>query len=130
MIISKHAAAQMQQAIPVGPGPGDGATAEVTPVKVKERVPRLVIHTDYGDRVLEIADETITIGRDIDADVRVDGIFIASRHAEIIRENGRVVLRRTGGLRSVKVRGRAVKEVELKDNDEIQIASESFVFHE
>ena len=42
----------------------------------------------------------------------------------------RVVLRRVGGMRAVKVRGRSVKEVELKDNDEIQIASELFVFHE
>lgn len=98
--------------------------------KAPARTPRLVIHTDYGDRVVEIADEAVTIGRDEDADVRVSGMFIASRHAEITRENGRIVLRRVGGLRAVKVRGRPVKEVELKDNDEIQIASESFVFHE
>ena len=96
----------------------------------RERTPRLVIHTDYGDRVVEIADEAVTIGRDEDADVRVNGMFVASRHAEITRENGRVVLRRVGGMRAVKVRGRSVKEVELKDNDEIQIASELFVFHE
>jgi pSer/pThr/pTyr-binding forkhead associated (FHA) protein len=93
-------------------------------------VPRLVIHTDYGDRVVEIADEAVTIGKDMDADVHVSGLFVASRHIEITRENGRVVLRRVGGLRSVKVSGRSVKEVELKDNDEIKIASESFVFHE
>ena len=94
------------------------------------RAPRLVIHTDYGDRVVEIAGEALTIGRDADADVHINGLFVASRHAEITRENGRVVLRRVGGLRAVKVRGKAVKEVELKDNDEIQIASELFVFHE
>lgn len=99
-----------------------------TPAPV--RTPRLVIHTDYGDRVVEIADEAVTIGRDEDADVKVNGMFVAPRHAEITRENGRIVLRRVGGLRAVKVRGKSVREVELKDNDEIQIASELFVFHE
>jgi len=60
----------------------------------------------------------------------VEGIFVAGRHVEITRENGRTILRRVGGLRPVRVGGRTVKEIELKDNDEIQIASESFVFHE
>lgn len=92
--------------------------------------PRLIIHTDFGDRVVEIAEEGVTIGRDQDADVRVDAMFVASRHAEITKENGRIVLRRVGGLRPIRVRGKSIKEVELQDNDEIQIASELFVFHE
>jgi len=126
MIISRTAAqqahlSQKTQEAPATPAPARPAGAGS---------PRLVIHTDYGDRVVEIADEAVTIGRDVDSDVRVNGLFVASRHVEITRENGRVVLRRLGGLRSVKVSGKAVKEVELKDNDEIQIASESFVFHE
>ena len=120
MIITRSVVSQTQKtqeapAAPAAPGTG---------------TPRLIIHTDYGDRVVEIADETVTIGRDVDSDVHVNGLFIASRHIEITRENGRVVLRRVGGLRPVKVSGRSVKEVELKNNDEIQIASESFVFHE
>jgi pSer/pThr/pTyr-binding forkhead associated (FHA) protein len=119
MIISRSAAAQSAQ-----------KTVEAPAATAGERTPRLVIHTDYGDRVVEIADEAVTIGRDADADVRVNGMFVAPRHAEITRENGRVVLRRVGGLRPIKVRGKSIKEVELKDNDEIQIASESFVFHE
>lgn len=123
MIITRSAVAQNQKT-------QEAAAVPVPPATAGARTPRLVIHTDYGDRVVEIADEAVTIGRDIDADVRVNGMFVASRHAEITRENGRVVLRRVGGLRPVKVRGRSVKEVELKDNDEIQIASEMFVFHE
>jgi pSer/pThr/pTyr-binding forkhead associated (FHA) protein len=122
MIITRGAALH-QKTVEAPATPGPGAPAG-------ERIPRLVIHTELGDRVVEIAEEAVTIGRDADADVRVNGLFVGSRHAEITRENGRVVLRRVGGLRAVKVRGKAVKEVELKDNDEIQIASESFVFHE
>jgi len=45
-------------------------------------------------------------------------------------EAGRVVLQKLAGLRPVKVGGKTVRELELKDNDEIQIGNESFVFHE
>ena len=107
----------------------DTRTATIDAVDNK-RAPRLVVRTEFGDRVVEIEDEGVVIGKDQDADVHVAGIFVAGRHAEIIRENGRTILRRVGGLRPVRVGGRTVKEIELKDNDEIQIASESFVFHE
>jgi pSer/pThr/pTyr-binding forkhead associated (FHA) protein len=116
---------------PVAPTTTGSAPRTVTiPVSEAKRAPRLVVRTEFGDRVVEIADEAVTIGKDIDADVRVDGIFVAGRHVEITRENGRIIRRRVGGLRPVRVCGKAVKEIELKDNDEIQIASESFVFHE
>jgi len=92
--------------------------------------PRLVVRTEHGDRVIEIADDGVTIGRDVDADIQVDAWFVASKHAEITRENGRFVLRRVGGFRRIKVGGKPVKEIELQDNDEIQIASEHFIFHE
>lgn len=107
----------------------DKRTATIDAVDAR-RAPRLVVRTEFGDRVIEIEDEGVVIGKDQDADVHVGGIFVAGRHIEITRENGRTMLRRVGGLRPVRVGGRTVKEVELKDNDEIQIASESFVFHE
>ena len=108
----------------------DGHRAATDARPGMDGAPRLVIHTEYGDRVVEINDGAVTIGRDADADVRVDAMFVASRHAEIVRENGRVVLRRVGGLRPIRVGGRAVREIELHDNDEIQLAKELMVFHE
>jgi pSer/pThr/pTyr-binding forkhead associated (FHA) protein len=111
------------------PAGGEQRTAVMSAVDAK-RPPRLVVRTEFGDRVIEIEDEGVTIGKDQDADVHVEGIFVAGRHVEITRENGRTMLRRVGGLRPVRVGGRTVKEIELKDNDEIQIASELFVFHE
>ncbi len=95
-----------------------------------KRTPRLVVHTEFGERVIEIEDAAVVIGKDLDADVHVAGMFVAGRHAEITRENGRTILRRVGGLRPVRVSGRNVKEIELKNNDEIQIGAESFVFQE
>ncbi len=110
-------------------GGHDTRTATMSAVDAR-RPPRLVVRTEFGDRIVEIEDDGVIIGKDQDADVHVAGMFVAGRHAEITRENGRTILRRVGGLRPVRVGGRTVKEIELKDNDEIQIASESFVFHE
>ncbi len=122
-------AAPPPPSIPANRGSKDTRTATIEAVDAR-RAPRLVVRTEFGDRVVEIEDEGVVIGKDQDADVHVDGMFVAGRHVEITRENGRTILRRVGGLRPVRVGGRTVKEIELKDNDEIQIASESFVFHE
>jgi pSer/pThr/pTyr-binding forkhead associated (FHA) protein len=92
--------------------------------------PRLIIKTEYGDRVVELKNRSLTIGSDMTADVIVEGLFVAKKHAEIVREEDRVVLRHLGGLRKVSVRGKSVREVELKNNDEIKIAKDEFIYQE
>jgi pSer/pThr/pTyr-binding forkhead associated (FHA) protein len=86
--------------------------------------------TEFGDRVIELKNESITIGSDVGSDVVVDGLFVAKKHAEIVRENDRIVLRHLRGLRKVSVSGKPVREVELKNNDEIKIAKDEFIFQE
>lgn len=98
--------------------------------KTPKTTPRLVIKTEYGDRVIDLNADRIVIGKDIEADVPIDGMFVAREHVEIVREKNRIVLRHVGGLRKVTVGGKTVKEVELKSNDTIQIAKEAFVFEE
>jgi len=83
-----------------------------------------------GERVIEVGENGIAIGSDENADIRIEGMFVAGKHARIVMEAGRVVLQKLAGLRPVKVGGKTVRELELKDNDEIQIGNESFVFHE
>jgi pSer/pThr/pTyr-binding forkhead associated (FHA) protein len=102
------------------------ATAVVTAV----RRPRLVARDASGERVIEVGENGIAIGSDENADIRIEGMFVAGKHARIVMEAGRVVLQKLAGLRPVKVGGKTVRELELKDNDEIQIGNESFVFHE
>ena len=91
---------------------------------------RLVIHGEHAERTVMIADKTVSIGNDEAADVRVDAMFVAPRHAEIVREDGHVILRRIAGLRPLRVNRRVVREVELKDKDEIQLANDLMVCHE
>jgi pSer/pThr/pTyr-binding forkhead associated (FHA) protein len=102
------------------------ATAVVTAV----RRPRLVSRDASGERVIEVGENGIAIGSDENADIRIEGMFVAGKHARIVVEGGRIVLQKLAGLRPVKVGGKTIREIELKDNDEIQIGNESFVFHD
>ncbi|UCH85447.1 MAG: FHA domain-containing protein [Candidatus Latescibacterota bacterium] len=92
--------------------------------------PRLVEICDAEDRVIEIGNTGMTIGKDDKDDVRIDGFLVAKHHAEITRENGFYVIRHINGFRKVTVGGKAVKKRILRDNDSIRIGANEFVFHE
>lgn len=92
--------------------------------------PRLIERTSEGDLVIELDKNTFVIGAGDDADIAVDGFFVAKYHAEISHENGGYVIRHVGGLRKVSVGGRTIKEQMLKNNDEIRIAKKEFVFQQ
>jgi pSer/pThr/pTyr-binding forkhead associated (FHA) protein len=115
------------------PAPGRESareSADSTVAVAVRRLPRLVARDSFGERVIEIPEAGIVIGSDESADIRIDGMFVAPRHARVVVDGGRIVLQKLAGLRPVKVGGKAVREIELRDNDEIQIGHESFVFHE
>lgn len=103
---------------------------DATVAMATRRLPRLVARDASGERVIEIPEAGILIGSDENADIRIAGMFVAARHARIVVEGGRIVLHKLSGLRPVKVGGKTVRDIELKDSDEIQIGHESFVFHE
>lgn len=86
--------------------------------------------TAYGDRIIELKNERLFIGSDLESDVVVEGFLIAKKHVEIVKEDDRVILKHIRGLRKVSVRGKPVREIELKNNDEIRIAKEEFIFQE
>lgn len=100
------------------------------PVPKNGKSPRLVLKTEYGDRVIELKRDNFVIGKDEASDVVIDKMFIAKKHAEIVKKGDSVVLRRLGGLRKVTVGGRPIRETELKNNDEIRIANEEFIYQE
>ncbi|UCG53628.1 MAG: FHA domain-containing protein [Candidatus Latescibacterota bacterium] len=92
--------------------------------------PRLIEKSGSGDRVFELDNSTLTLGKDENADVEIGGFLVARRHAEITSENGGFVIRHLNGYRKVTVEGRTIKECVLKDNDKIKIGSNVFVFCE
>lgn len=109
--------------------------AGAAPVAVGEHEPamarpRLVQRLDDDERVFEIGESSLTMGKDEKADVAIGGFLVAARHAEITREDGRYVIRHLSGMRRVTVDGEPVKERILKNNDRIRIAKKEFVFEE
>jgi pSer/pThr/pTyr-binding forkhead associated (FHA) protein len=96
----------------------------------QKHMPRLIMKTEYGDRVIELKNDSLLIGSDLESDVVVEGMFVAKKHAEIIKQDDRVIIRHLRGLRKVSVSGKNVREVELKNNDEIKIAKDEFIFQE
>jgi pSer/pThr/pTyr-binding forkhead associated (FHA) protein len=127
MVFSRATAAPAPlPATPSAPSREVDATVAVA----TRRVPRLVARDAFGERIIEIPQAGLLIGSDESADIRIDGMFVPARHARIVVDGGRIVLQKLAGLRPVKVGGRSVREVQLKDNDEIQFGHESFVFHD
>ncbi len=90
--------------------------------------PRLIEKTKSGEIVIEINKPNLILGKDRNADVEVDGMFIAKRHAEIVKENGHYIIRHLNGHRKVSVGGKAVSECVLEDNAQIRIGNSEFIF--
>jgi pSer/pThr/pTyr-binding forkhead associated (FHA) protein len=90
--------------------------------------PRLIEKTKSGEIVIEINKPSLILGKDRDADVEVEGLFVAKQHAEIVKENGDYVIRHLNGYRKVSVGGKPVSECVLEDNAEIRIGNSEFVF--
>jgi len=72
----------------------------------------------------------IIIGRDVAADIQIEGNFIADYHVEIAHEDGFYTIRHLEGRRKVIVNGHTIKEYILIDGDEICIGDTTLVFKE
>lgn len=64
-----------------------------------------------------------SIGSGPDCDLRVESEGIAPRHAEIIEENGALLLKNLDSSAKTLLNGEAVSEVLLSSGDEIRIAN-------
>ncbi len=82
--------------------------------------PRLEVNDGLGRRVIPIDKATLTIGRRTESDVRLVGSDVSREHAEIIREDGVLVLKDRGSRYGTFVNGEAVTEHRLAHGDRVQ----------
>ena len=76
-----------------------------------------------------VLDRSIVIlGCDEAADIRIDERSVAPYHAEISHNDGKYTIRHLDGSAPVSVGGKAVKEVELSDGDNVAIGGRFFTF--
>ena len=84
---------------------------------------RLVwIRPDGNEVEFPLAAGVLLIGRDDDADIRVDEPLVSRAHARIERRGGAFFVLDLGSTNLTKVNGEPVRERELRDGDELQFA--------
>jgi len=69
-----------------------------------------------------LGDLPLTVGRDEDADIRVDEPLVSRAHARIEQRGGAYFVLDLGSTNLTKVNGQPVRERELRDGDELHFA--------
>lgn len=90
---------------------------------------RLVWEKEDGSSVeFPLAAEIMVVGREPDADIRVDAPLVSRAHARLERRKGRWFVLDLGSTNLTRVNGEVVRERELLDGDEVRFARARCVF--
>jgi phosphoserine phosphatase RsbU/P len=89
--------------------------------------PGLSVSDRTGRRVVRLDRSPFTIGRQDDSDLRVAGSEVSRRHAEIVSDGGRYVLRDCGSRYGTFVNGELQREHVLIDGDRIRLGRSAAV---
>jgi pSer/pThr/pTyr-binding forkhead associated (FHA) protein len=88
---------------------------------------KLIMFRDDGKRhATSLADGPSTIGRTTDCTIRVPLPMVSRRHAEIVVENGDVLLRDLGAANGTYLNSRRIKEQSVAAGDQIMVGSVVF----
>ncbi len=87
--------------------------------------PRLVITDALGRRTIPIERPLLTFGRRSECDVRVTGADVSRQHAELVQQDGKIILRDCGSKFGTFVNGEQITERELKAGDAIGLGQQS-----
>jgi serine phosphatase RsbU (regulator of sigma subunit)/pSer/pThr/pTyr-binding forkhead associated (FHA) protein len=87
--------------------------------------PRLVITDALGRRTIPIERPIMTFGRRSECDVRVSGADVSRQHAELVMQDGKILLRDCGSKFGTFVNGEQITERELKPGDAIGLGQQS-----
>jgi hypothetical protein len=85
---------------------------------------------EVGSTTYALSRPTTRIGRDTEADLRIDDPGISRRHAELRRSGGDVTVVDLGSTNGVVVDGERVDEARLRDGSRVTLGSTTLVFHE
>lgn len=87
--------------------------------------PRLVITDALGRRTIPIERAVTTFGRRSECDVRLTGADVSRQHAELLMQDGRILLRDCESKFGTYVNGERINERELKPGDTIGLGQTS-----
>jgi pSer/pThr/pTyr-binding forkhead associated (FHA) protein len=96
---------------------------------VKEPGPRLVWERGDGTRIeFPLHADILVVGRDAEADLRVDEPLVSRAHARLERRGASYVVIDLGSTNSTRVNGEVVGERELRHGDEVRFARARCLF--
>ena len=89
----------------------------------------LIVKRGYeeGSRFL-LDSDLATAGRHPNADIFLDDVTVSRRHAQVVLDNGRYVVRDLGSLNGTYVNQMRIDELALEQGDELQIGKYRMVF--
>ena len=104
--------------------------AEDVPAALAPRAPALVVRAGGGraGETFETAGLRTLIGRSPECHVFLDDVTVSRRHAEIVHEDDRYVIRDLGSLNGTFVNRRRIESAELAADDEVQIGKYRMTF--
>ncbi len=103
------------------------------PVRDRDRAYLIVLAGSSVGEMYKISKSSTIIGRGSQADIHVVDDGISRRHAEIIHENDRTLVRDLGSTNGTFCNGERIAEFSLSDGDKIQVGSTTilkFTFHD
>jgi predicted component of type VI protein secretion system len=97
--------------------------AGATPAAGDDAEARLVwMRADGGEVAFALVGSPLLIGRDEDADIRVDEPLVSRAHARIERRGDAYFVLDLGSTNLTRVNGEPVHECRLRDGDEVRFA--------
>ena len=91
-------------------------------------MPSLKIKEPSGEREVKITGSRLTIGRLPENDIVLIDETISRHHAELILKHGDYILKDLGTRNGTWVNGERIKEIKLKDGDELKIGTITLSF--
>jgi len=112
----------------LGPNEVDGESQSALDVGIPG--PALVVRSGGGraGEVFAPAGERTLIGRSPECDVFLDDVTVSRRHAELVRDAERFVIRDLGSLNGTFVNRHRIEQAALEDDDEVQIGKYRMTF--
>ena len=109
---------------------GPDELVEDAPAALAPRAPALVVRAGGGraGETFETAGLRTLIGRSPECHVFLDDVTVSRRHAEIIHEDDRYVIRDLGSLNGTFVNRRRIESAALSADDEVQIGKYRMTF--
>jgi hypothetical protein len=111
------------------PGPQDDIRVDLDDIDAGTAI--LVIRGGENEGSYFVLSKPVTvIGRAESCDITFDDITVSRLHSELIRHDGKYVVRDSGSLNGTYVNQRRVEVMELRQGDELQIGKFRLVFLE